>query len=102
MNLAEIWNGMLQLAAGDKRSEQKGWLADERGRRIVFSGRVLNFDDKAGEIWARLMSERSHACLSCTPVDMMYAAIAKANDCILVTDHEERFTGLDVLNPMKR
>lgn len=101
MNLAEIWNGILQHAAGEKRSEQEGWLAGERGRRIVFSGRVLSFDEKAGAIWARLMSERSQACLSCPPVDMMYAAIAEANGCILVTDNEDRFTGLNVLNPMK-
>ncbi len=101
MNLAEIWTGILKHAAGEKQAEQAGWLAGERGRRIIFSGRVLSFDERAGEIWARLMSERSHACLSCTPVDMIYAAIAEANGCILVTDHEERFTGLNVLNPMK-
>jgi predicted nucleic acid-binding protein len=101
MNLAEIWNGILQLAAGEKHTEQEGWLAGERGRRIVFSGRVLSFDEEAGAIWARLMSERGQACLSCTPVDMIYAAIAEANGCILVTDNEEHFTGLNVLNPMK-
>ena len=101
MNLAGIWNGMLQLAAGEKRSEQEGWFAGERGRRIAFSGRVLNFDDKAGEIWARLMSERGQAGLPCAPVDMMYAAIAEANGCILVTDNEDHFTGLNVLDPTK-
>jgi len=46
-------------------------------------------------------SGRGQACLSCTPVDMIYAAIAEANGCILVTDNEERFTGLNVLNPIK-
>jgi len=101
MNLAEIWNSILQLAAGEKSADPKSWLAVERARRVIFSGRVLNFDDKAGEVWARLMSQRSQAGLPCTPVDMIYAAITEANGCILVTDNEERFTGLDVLNPIK-
>jgi len=101
MNLAEIWNGMLQLAAGEKSAEQEGWFAAPHARRIVFSGRVLRFDEKAGVVWARLMSERGAASLPCAPVDMIYAAIAEANGCILATDDEERFTGLNVVNPLK-
>ena len=102
MNLAEIWNGILQLAAGEKRSEQEGWFSGPRGPRVVFGGRVLKFDDNAALVWARLMSERGAAGLPCAPIDMIYAAIAEANSCILVTDDEERFTGLNVLNPMKQ
>ncbi|MGB6744803.1 MAG: PIN domain-containing protein [Terracidiphilus sp.] len=101
MNLAEIWNSILQLAAGEKRSEQEGWFSGPRGQRVVFGGRVLKFDDNAALIWARLMSERGNAGLPCAPIDMIYAAIAEANNCILVTDDEARFTGLNVLNPMK-
>lgn len=101
MNLAEIWNGILQLAAGEKRSEQESWFTGPRGPRVVFGGRVLTFDEKAGIIWARLMSERCTASLPCAPIDMIYAAIAEANDCVLVTDKEEHFTGLNILNPMK-
>ena len=102
MNLAEIWNGILQLAAGEKRSEQEGWFSGPRGPRVVFGGRVLKFDDNAALIWARLMAERGPAGLPCAPIDMIYAAIAEANGCILVTDDEDRFTGLNVLNPMKQ
>jgi hypothetical protein len=101
MNLAEIWNGILQLAAGEKRSEQEGWFTGPRGPRVVFGGRVLKFDDSAALVWARLMSEREKAGLPCTPIDMIYAAIAEANGCILVTDDESRFTGLNVINPMR-
>jgi predicted nucleic acid-binding protein len=101
MNLAEIWSGILQLAAGEKRSEQEGWFGGPRGSRVVFGGRVLKFDEGAALIWARLMSERGKAGLPCAPIDMIYAAIAEANDCTLVTDNEDRFTGLNVLNPMK-
>ena len=101
MNLAEIWNGILQLAAGEKRSEQEGWFSGPRGPRVVFGGRVLKFDDNAALVWARLMSERGAAGLPCAPIDMIYAAIAEANSCILVTDDEERFTGLNAFNPTK-
>jgi toxin FitB len=101
MNLAEIWNGILQLAAGEKRSKQEGWFSTPKGRRVIFGGRVLKFDDNAALIWARLMAERGAAGLPCAPIDMIYAAIAEANHCILVTDNEDRFTGLHVLNPMK-
>jgi hypothetical protein len=101
MNLAEIWNAILQLAAGEKCSEREGWFTGPRASRIVCGGRVLSFDDKAGEIWARLTSERCTAGLPCAPVDMIYAAIAEANGCILITDREEHFIGLDVLNPLK-
>jgi hypothetical protein len=101
MNLAQIWNGILELAAGEKRAEREGWLAGPRGQRLVFGNRVLTFDEKAAMVWARLVSEREKAGLPCAPIDMIYAAIAEANDCILVTDDEERFAGLNVLNPMK-
>jgi predicted nucleic acid-binding protein len=101
MNLAEIWNGILALASGEQRQEKEGWFAGPRGPRVAFGNRVLTFDDKAALIWGRLVSEREKAGLPCAPVDMIYAAIAEANDCVLVTDGEERFAGLPVLNPLK-
>jgi toxin FitB len=101
MNLAEIWNGILALASEAQRHEKEGWFAGPRGPRVVFGNRVLTFDDKAAMVWGRLVSEREQAGLPCAPVDMIYAAIAEANGCILVTDNEERFTGLNVLNPLK-
>jgi len=101
MNLAEIWNGILAHAAGQKRKEAEGWFTGPHGPRVVFGNRVLTFDDKAGMIWGRLVSERETAGLPCAPLDMIYAAIAEANGCILVTEHEERFTGLKIINPLK-
>jgi predicted nucleic acid-binding protein len=101
MNLAEIWNGVLALASAQQRQEKESWFAGPRGPRVVFGNRVLTFDEKAAAIWSRLVAEREAAGLPCAPVDMMYAAIAEANGCVLVTDDEERFTGLNVINPMK-
>jgi len=36
-----------------------------------------------------------------SPLDMVLAAIAEANDCILVTDNEKHFAGLKYINPMR-
>jgi toxin FitB len=101
MNLAEIWNGILALASGAQRQEKERWFAGPHGPRVIFGNRVLTFDDKAAMIWARLVSEREQAGLPCAPVDMIYAAIAEANGCVLVTDCEEHFAGLKVINPVK-
>lgn len=34
-------------------------------------------------------------------IDMMMAAIAEANDCVVVTDNEKDFAGLTIVNPMR-
>ena len=33
---------------------------------------------------------------------MIIAAIAGANDCVVVTDNEKDFAGVEILNPMRR
>jgi hypothetical protein len=32
---------------------------------------------------------------------MIIAAIAEANDCVLVTDNEKHFAGLKTINPLR-
>ncbi len=32
---------------------------------------------------------------------MIIAAIAEANDCVIVTENERRFAGLKIINPMR-
>lgn len=34
-------------------------------------------------------------------VDMMIAAIAEANDCVIVTDNEKDFAGTQFINPIR-
>lgn len=34
-------------------------------------------------------------------LDMIIAAVAGANDCIVVTDNERDFAGIDLINPMR-
>lgn len=35
------------------------------------------------------------------PLDMIIAAIAGANDCVVVTDNDKDFAGLKIVNPVR-
>ena len=72
------------------------------GPQALFAGRVLSFDERAGLVWARLMSEGTLAGRPRSSLDMTIAAVAEANSCIIVTDNEREFSGLTIVNPMRR
>ena len=67
----------------------------------VRAGRILSFDDKAALIWARLMAEGKVAARPGSGLDMIVAAIAGANECMVVTDNEKDFAGIQFVNPMR-
>jgi predicted nucleic acid-binding protein len=62
---------------------------------------VLPFDEKAGLVWARLMADGTAAGQPRSPLDMIIAAVAEANDCVVVTDNERDFIGLKIVNPLR-
>jgi predicted nucleic acid-binding protein len=99
--VAEIWFGVLNAPAGKKRAHLESWFAGSEGPQALFAGRVLPFDEKAGLIWARLMAEGEKTGRPRSALDMILAAIAEANDCILVTDNEKDFVGLKFINPLR-
>ena len=99
--VAEIWFGVLDSPAGKKRAQLESWFASPEGPQSLFAGRVLPFDEKAGLIWARLMAEGERAGRPRSALDMILAAVAEVNDCIVVTDNEKDFTGLNFINPMR-
>lgn len=101
LNLAEIWDGILELPSGKKRRELESWFSSVRGPREFFRGRVLAFDEASALIWGRIMSEGVKAGRPRDPIDMIVAATAEANDCIVVTDNEKHFAGLKFINPMR-
>jgi predicted nucleic acid-binding protein len=53
----------------------------------------LPFDETAALIWARLMAEGTARGRPRSALDMIIAAVAEANDCVVVTD-KERFCGI--------
>jgi toxin FitB len=101
LTVAEIRRGILEKPAGKKRRELERWFSGPEGPPALFAGRVLPFDEKAGLIWARLIAGGTAKGRPRSPLDMIIAAVAEANDCVLVTENERRFTGLKIVNPLR-
>jgi hypothetical protein len=100
LTVAEIQRGLLERPKGKKRALLEAWFSGPEGPQALFAGRVLPFDEKAGLIWARLMADGRAKGRPRSALDMIIAAVAEANDCIVVTDNEKDFTGLFV-NPLR-
>jgi predicted nucleic acid-binding protein len=101
LTVAEIQRGILEKPRGKKRDALDAWFSGREGPQSLFAGRILSFDDKAGLIWARLMAEGTAAGWPRSGLDMIIAAVAGANECLLVTDNEKDFAGLQIVNPMR-
>ena len=101
LTVAEIRRGVLEKPPGKKRDELEAWFSGPEGPQAIFAGRVLPFDEKAGLVWARLMADGRVKGRPRDGLDMILAAIAEANDCIMVTDNEKDFAGLPILNPLR-
>jgi toxin FitB len=72
------------------------------GPRSLFAGRILDFDQDAALVWARLMAEGTALGRPRSALDMMVAATAEVNDCVVVTDKEKHFRSVvQMINPLK-
>jgi predicted nucleic acid-binding protein len=101
LTVAEIQRGVLEKPVGKKRQALQEWFSGPEGPQALFTTRILPFDEKAGLIWARLMAEGTAKGRPRSALDMMIAAIAEANQCVLVTDNEKHFAGLKIVNPLR-
>jgi len=101
LTVAEIRRGVLEKPAGRKRRELESWFAGPEGPQALFAGRILPFDETAALIWARLMAEGSARGRPRSALDMIIAAVAEANECVVVTDNEEDFAALKIINPLR-
>jgi len=99
--VAEIRRGILEKPLGKKRRELENWFSGPEGPPALFAGRVLPLDEKAGLVWARLMADGTAKGRSRSPLDMIVAAIAETNDCVVVTENERDFAGVKVVNPLR-
>jgi predicted nucleic acid-binding protein len=102
LTVAEIHRGVLEKTAGKRRRELEAWFAGPDGPQALFAGRVLPFDEKAALTWARLMADGKARGRPRNALDTIIAAIAAANDCVVVTDNEKDFEGVEVVNPLRR
>jgi predicted nucleic acid-binding protein len=99
--VAEVQRGILEMPVGRKRQALEDWFSGPEGPQALFAGRVLPFDGRAGLAWARLMAEGTAAGRPRSALDMIVAAVAEVHDCVVVTDNEKDFAGLDFINPLR-
>ncbi len=101
LTVAEIRRGVLEKPAGKRRDQLDAWFSGPQGPQALFAGRILPFDEKAGLAWAELMAAGRLSGRPRSGLDTIIAAIAAANDCVVVTDNERDFTGIEIVNPIR-
>jgi predicted nucleic acid-binding protein len=101
LTVAEIHKGILEKPAGKKRTSLETWFVGDDGPQRLFANRILPFDETAALIWARLMAEGKTNGRSRSGLDTIIAATAQANGCIVVTDNEKDFHGIEIINPLR-
>jgi predicted nucleic acid-binding protein len=101
LTIAEIQRGLLEKPTGKRRALLEAWFSGPEGPQALFTGRVLPFDEKAALIWARLMADGTVKGRPRSALDMIIAAVAAANGCVVVTDNERDFDGLKFVNPLQ-
>lgn len=101
LTVAEIRRGILEKPAGKRRDQLDVWFSGPQGPQALFAGRVLPFDETAGLIWARLMADGKAKGRPRSGLDIIIAAVAEANACIVVTDNERDFDGIEIINPIR-
>ena len=101
LSIAEIWRGILECDVGQKRRALEDSFDGPDGPRRLFAGRVLGFNEAAALIWGRLMAEGRRLGQPRSALDMIIAAIAEANDCVVATGNERHFRGITrFVNPL--
>ena len=99
VNLAELLAGIEALPPGRRRAALK--LALGKQIEKLFEGRILPFDNKAAEAFARCNAGAQAAGNSITFADCAIAAVANANGFMVATRNARDFkgAGVKILNP---
>lgn len=84
-----------------QREVLEAWFSGLEGPQALFARRILPFNDRAGLICARLMADVKIAGRSRNGLDMIVASVAETNGCVVVTDNEKNFAGLQFINPLR-
>ena len=101
LTVAEIRRGVLEKPAGKRRDQLETWFSGPEGPQALFTDRVLPFDENAALIWARLMAGGKAQGRPRSALDTIIAAVAEANDCIVVTDNEKDYFDIKIVNPIR-
>ena len=101
LTVAEIRRGVLETPRGKRRDQLETWFSGPEGPQALFAGRVLSFDETAALVWPRLIAEGRAKGRPRSALDTIVAAIAQANDCVVVTDNEKDFDDVKIINPLR-
>jgi predicted nucleic acid-binding protein len=101
LTVAEIRRGILEKPAGRRRDRLEVWFSGPQGPQALFAGRVLPFDERAALVWARLMADGKDKGRPRSALDTIIAAVAEANACVVVTDNDKDFQGVEIINPLR-
>jgi toxin FitB len=99
INLAELLSGVDVMPAGRKRTALMTALEDNI--LPLFEGRIVPFDDKAAQAFAKINAKVQSAGGTISFADCAIAAIAQANGFALATRnvHDFKKTGVEIVNP---
>ena len=99
VNLAELLAGIEVLPQGRRRAELQHALTTQV--IPLFEGRILSFDEKAAEAFARIHASAQALGNPISFADGAIAAIASAQGFILATRNVRDFrsTGVELINP---
>jgi toxin FitB len=102
LTVAEVWRGVLTTPTERRRQELELWFAGPLGPQALFRDRVLSFDERAAIERGRIIADGRIAGSLRSPLDMIIAAIAAANDCVVATANERHFRGVvEFINPAR-
>jgi predicted nucleic acid-binding protein len=102
LTVAEVSRGILEKKPGRKRTELERWFAGPDGPQALFRGRVLPFDERSAAEWAKLMAQGTAVGRPRSALDMVIAATAAANRCVVVTLNGRHFEGVVDLLDLRR
>jgi toxin FitB len=99
VNLAELLAGIERLAPGKRRTALKQALYE--GVMPLFEGRILTFDTKAAEAYAKVNASAQAQGCPISFADGAIAAMAAAHGFMLATRNTRDFKGcgVELLNP---
>ncbi|MFA5122805.1 type II toxin-antitoxin system VapC family toxin [Zavarzinia sp.] len=101
LTVAEIRRGILDLPAGAKRSALDAWFDGPEGPAALFAGRILSFDLRGASAWAQLMADGKAIGRPRSAFDMIIAATAITNGCVVVSANERDFDCVPTINPLR-
>lgn len=84
ITVSELWYGVFK---SKKQKENEAAL-----REFLLPFTVINFDEKSAEVYGNLRNDLQKRGRPIGAMDMLIAATALANDLILATNNEKKFT----------